>query len=198
MPFTSEAKEAVADYDDSLGEMRLALQECGRKLGAHVRAKAKADNELKRMSIFQRYIPEVAGALGAILSVPKDKVEKVFYETLPKYVNIVLQPDDEGAALGRRARWRCGASSRASRDRTMPPPALPAALPTKGGKGKAARSRRRRPRRARRAPRSSSRSSERVLGAPTRGRIPRHRHDIERIAKPWPPRRKLPRRRRPS
>ena len=94
VPFTSEAKEAVAHYDDLLREMRLALQECGRKLGAHVRAQARAQNELKRMSIFQRYIPEVAGAIGSILSVPKDKVEKVFFETLPKFVNITI--DDKG------------------------------------------------------------------------------------------------------
>ncbi len=138
VPFTSEAKEAVAHYDDLLREMRLALQECGRKLGAHVRAKAKADNELKRMSIFQRYIPEVAGALGAILSVPKDKVEKVFYETLPKYVNIVLQPDDEAPPSGG-GPGGGAAPAPAPRDGTMPPPALPAALPTKGGKGKAAK-----------------------------------------------------------
>ena len=32
VPFTSEAKEAVAHYDDLLREMKLAIQECGRKL----------------------------------------------------------------------------------------------------------------------------------------------------------------------
>ena len=47
VPFTSEAKEAVAHYDELLEEMKLALQECGRKLAAHVRARkpraARAD-----------------------------------------------------------------------------------------------------------------------------------------------------------
>jgi DNA topoisomerase-6 subunit B len=100
VPFTSEAKEAVAQYDDLLREMKLALQECGRKLGAHVRAQVRANNELKRMSIFQRYIPEVANAIGLILSVEKGKVEKSFYETLPKFVNITLDKDEEPPASG--------------------------------------------------------------------------------------------------
>src|SRR6267143_1318069 len=34
VPFTSESKEAIADYDEIRKEIRLALQECGRRLGA--------------------------------------------------------------------------------------------------------------------------------------------------------------------
>src|SRR5882762_3200563 len=33
VPFTSESKEAIADYDEIRKEIRLALQECGRRLG---------------------------------------------------------------------------------------------------------------------------------------------------------------------
>ena len=34
VPFTSEAKEAVAHYDELLEEMRLAVKECGRNCGS--------------------------------------------------------------------------------------------------------------------------------------------------------------------
>ncbi len=88
VPFTSEAKEAVAHYDDLLKEMRLAIQECGRKLGSHLRARAKADSEFKRFSIFQRYIPEVAAALGNILGKEKDGIAAIFKKALPNFVNI--------------------------------------------------------------------------------------------------------------
>jgi DNA topoisomerase-6 subunit B len=88
VPFTSEAKEAVAHYDELLKEMRLAIQECGRKLGAHLRAKARAEGEQKRLGVFQKYIPEVAEAMGAILGTPKDKIEKAFNAALPKFVNV--------------------------------------------------------------------------------------------------------------
>ena len=37
VPFTSESKEAIADYDEIRKEMKLALMECGRKLGTYLR-----------------------------------------------------------------------------------------------------------------------------------------------------------------
>jgi DNA topoisomerase-6 subunit B len=88
VPFTSEAKEAVAHYDELLEEMRRALQECGRKLGAHIRARAHAEHESRRLGLFQRYIPEVAQALSDILGVPKDKAEKSFYDALPSFARL--------------------------------------------------------------------------------------------------------------
>ncbi|WP_394850419.1 DNA topoisomerase VI subunit B [Pendulispora brunnea] len=101
VPFTSEAKEAVAHYDELLREMKLAVQECGRKLGAHLRARERAVSEQKRLHLFQRYIPEVAEAIGAILSKPKDAVQQSFYSALPNFVRIVQEqpekPDGEGS-----------------------------------------------------------------------------------------------------
>ena len=32
VPFTSESKEAIAHYDEIIKELKLALQDCGRKL----------------------------------------------------------------------------------------------------------------------------------------------------------------------
>src|SRR5260370_28336147 len=67
VPFTSEAKEAVAHYAELLREMKLALQERGRKLAAHIRARAHADRELKRRSLFERHMPEGAANSAEIL-----------------------------------------------------------------------------------------------------------------------------------
>ena len=89
VPFTSEAKEAVAHYDDLLKEMRLAIQECGRKLGSYLRARSKADSEHRRLTIFQRYIPEVAAALANILGKEKLPIAKTFEKTLSNFVNIL-------------------------------------------------------------------------------------------------------------
>lgn len=88
VPFTSEAKEAVAHYDDLLREMKLAIQECGRKLGQHLRARAKEEGQHKRMSLFQRYIPEVATAIASILGEPRDAVAGAFRDVLPRFVHI--------------------------------------------------------------------------------------------------------------
>ncbi len=93
VPFTSEAKEAVAHYDELLREMKLAIQECGRKLGAHLRARAHAEREQNRRSLFEKYIPEVAQALSDILGIPKDTTEKPFLRALPSFVRFSEEPE---------------------------------------------------------------------------------------------------------
>ena len=92
----SIAREAVAHYDELLREMKLALQECGRKLGSHLRARERALGEQKRLSLFQRYIPEVAQAMSEILGSDKEKIEKSFYKALPNFVKV--EGEDDGGS----------------------------------------------------------------------------------------------------
>lgn len=66
VPFTSESKEAIADYEEIHKEMRLALQECGRKLGTYLRRRQKMKREGQRRDVFERYIGEIAKACGSI------------------------------------------------------------------------------------------------------------------------------------
>jgi DNA topoisomerase-6 subunit B len=62
VPFTSESKEAVADYDEIRKEIRLAMNEAGRRLSAFVRKRERAALDMKRRDIFEAYIEEVADA----------------------------------------------------------------------------------------------------------------------------------------
>jgi DNA topoisomerase-6 subunit B len=62
VPFTSESKEAIADYDEIRKEIRLALNEAGRRLSAFVRRRERAELEFKRRNVFEAYIEEVAAA----------------------------------------------------------------------------------------------------------------------------------------
>jgi DNA topoisomerase-6 subunit B len=66
VPFTSESKEAIADYDEIRKEMKLALQECGRKLATYLRRRRRQRLEADRRNIFTRYIPDVADALASL------------------------------------------------------------------------------------------------------------------------------------
>jgi DNA topoisomerase VI subunit B len=66
VPFTSESKEAIADYDEIRKEIRLALQECGRRLGVFLRKRERAKSEFRRRNIFELYIEEVAEACGRL------------------------------------------------------------------------------------------------------------------------------------
>ena len=78
VPFTSEAKEAVAHYPEILREIQLAAQECGRKLAAHIRKKQHADYQAQRRSIFELYIQEVARAIGRITKKSPEPIKREF------------------------------------------------------------------------------------------------------------------------
>ena len=76
VPFTSESKEAIADYDEIRKEIKLALQECGRRLAVFLRRRERAKTEFRRRNIFELYIEEVVLACARLKSgkLPKDKL----------------------------------------------------------------------------------------------------------------------------
>jgi len=76
-PFTSEAKEAIAHYPEIIKEMKLALQECGRKLYLYVGKKRRLHDELKRKSYIEIYIPYVAEALKDLLKLDTREETKI-------------------------------------------------------------------------------------------------------------------------
>jgi DNA topoisomerase VI subunit B len=101
VPFTSEAKEAVAHYPEIMKEIQLAAQECGRKLAAHIRKQKHADYQAQRRSIFELYIEEVSVAIGKITGKSKDGIRRDFM----KLANQVTESDleEQDAALAKQS-----------------------------------------------------------------------------------------------
>jgi DNA topoisomerase-6 subunit B len=77
VPFTSESKEAIAAYPEILKEIRLALQECGRQLGTHIRKTVRLRQELKKRSYIEKYIPAIGEALRDILELKDRQVSQL-------------------------------------------------------------------------------------------------------------------------
>ncbi len=77
VPFTSEAKEALAHYPEIIKELRLAIQEAGRQLSRYTARKARYKDELKKRGYIERYIPHVAGALKNILTLKAAEVQEI-------------------------------------------------------------------------------------------------------------------------
>jgi DNA topoisomerase-6 subunit B len=77
VPFTSESKEAIADYDEIRKEIKLALQECGRRLGSFLRRRERAKGEFRRRNIFELYIEEVVEACNRLKqgALPAEKLK---------------------------------------------------------------------------------------------------------------------------
>src|SRR5258706_5209380 len=77
VPFTSESKEAIADYDEIRKDIKLALQECGRRLGMFLRRRERAKSEFRRRNIFELYIEEVVEACARLKggTLPREKLK---------------------------------------------------------------------------------------------------------------------------
>jgi DNA topoisomerase-6 subunit B len=76
VPFTSESKEALAHYPEIISEIKLALQECGRKLAAHIRKRHRAQEQIKRRSLFELYIKELSQSLAVLSGQKRENIEK--------------------------------------------------------------------------------------------------------------------------
>lgn len=81
VPYTSESKEAIAHYPEILKELKLALQEAGRKLAIYVRRRRRQADEDKKRRYIQQYIDPIGEALQEILKL-KDSEVQVATESL--------------------------------------------------------------------------------------------------------------------
>jgi len=100
VPFTSESKEAIADYDEIRKEMKLALQECGRKLGAYLRKRQRMKREGQRRDVFERYIGEIARACNAITGADAEALYEALLRQAKKQTAIAdAVLDEEGKVV---------------------------------------------------------------------------------------------------
>ncbi|RLE38646.1 DNA topoisomerase VI subunit B [Candidatus Woesearchaeota archaeon] len=111
VPFTSEAKEAIAHYPEIIKEIRLAIQECGRKLASYISKKRRVGEELKKRSYIEKYIPHVAEALTELLELKKtdelnieNSLKKLLEKKRGKLEKVEMENieyDEEFAKIGR-------------------------------------------------------------------------------------------------
>lgn len=88
VPFTSEAKEAIAPYPEIVKELKLGLQACARQLTEHLHQESRLKREYEKRSHIEKYLPHVGIALQEILNLSDDqreesvdKLDKVLHET---------------------------------------------------------------------------------------------------------------------
>jgi DNA topoisomerase VI B subunit len=109
VPFTSESKEAVASYPEIMKEVRLAVQEVGRKLSLYVRKTVRAREQQDRVDLFEKYIPELASALAELTGEKKSEIQEHLEKTLKKGMkdlmadiekNRDIEIDDKNVIIG--------------------------------------------------------------------------------------------------
>jgi len=95
VPFTSEGKQAIADYPEITKEIKLAIQDAGRKLKIYI-SRRRRSHELKmRQNLFEKYIPEVSIALSKVSEVPSEKIKTELEKLLKKGVKEGMEENGE-------------------------------------------------------------------------------------------------------
>jgi DNA topoisomerase VI subunit B len=98
VPFISESKEAIAPYPDIVKEMKLGLQDGGRKLSLYLSGKRRAGDQKRRLQIFERYSGEVAEAVAKLTGKNEKEVEKKLKSLIEKRAKMRIAEEDEQAA----------------------------------------------------------------------------------------------------
>ncbi|MBL4810458.1 MAG: DNA topoisomerase VI subunit B, partial [Phycisphaerales bacterium] len=97
VPFTSESKEAIADYDEIRKEMTLALKECGRKLGQYIRRRERMKRDAQKRDVFERYIGEISRACNYLTGTDTQELYDALLSQAKAKTEIAdAQLDDEG------------------------------------------------------------------------------------------------------
>ena len=76
VPFTSEAKEAVADIPEIIEEIDKGLKECARHLRLHIKKQEKKKKVRDKFEIVQKIIPEIAKKSAEIVGKPVPPIDK--------------------------------------------------------------------------------------------------------------------------
>jgi len=95
VPFTSESKEAIAHYPEIIKQIKLALQDVGRKLGGYIRKNIRAKEQREKANLFEAYIPELASSLAKLSNEKKEKIEKNLKIKLKKDLPILIRNGQE-------------------------------------------------------------------------------------------------------
>jgi DNA topoisomerase-6 subunit B len=82
VPFTSESKEAIASYPIIIKEIKLALQECARKLGLYLSGKRRSEYHHHRMLTFEKYAGETVEALSELTEEDKERIRQKLLELI--------------------------------------------------------------------------------------------------------------------
>lgn len=96
IPYTSEGKQAIASYPEIIKEIKLALQEVGRKLGSFLRKRAKLREKQLKRELFIRYIPEVAKSLEILTKTKADIIRKKLQDILKGEIKIEEMENEKG------------------------------------------------------------------------------------------------------
>jgi DNA topoisomerase-6 subunit B len=89
VPYTSEAKEAIAHIPQIQQEIELALRDCARKMRAHIHKQKKYTQMRAKLEIIRKLLPKIAEKSAGIVGKPVPDIEPI----IARIMNNVLIDD---------------------------------------------------------------------------------------------------------
>ncbi len=89
IPYTSAGKQAIADDDDIMKELRFALMDAGRKLRLHLAGIRRDRMKAERKAIFERYIPEIATSLFQLTGEKQSEIRGRLEKMLKDRIKVI-------------------------------------------------------------------------------------------------------------
>ena len=77
IPFTSEAKEAVADINEIKKEIKLALRNNAKTLSRHLKKQKKREKVTEKFDLVQKILPAIAEKASSVVGQPVPNLDKV-------------------------------------------------------------------------------------------------------------------------
>lgn len=96
VPFTSESKEAIANYSVIIKEIKLALQDCARKLGLYLSGVRRAERIAQKKQIFEKYAHDTAVAISELTGEAEEKIKETIMKIVEqRWGEIVAEENDQ-------------------------------------------------------------------------------------------------------
>lgn len=95
VPYVSESKQALAAYPAIMKEMKLCLQELGRKTNHYLAGKRRKEYHIKRKKIFSKYIPVVAESLSHMTKKNEEKLKIKLEQIAEKKTGVIDVEENE-------------------------------------------------------------------------------------------------------
>jgi DNA topoisomerase-6 subunit B len=116
VPFTSESKEAIASYPIIIKELKLALQECARKLSIYLSGIRKAQYQAERKSIFERYAHETAVAIAELTGEKPEPIEAEIKKIVDKNIKMIELTEQAKERIERKTKTSIEGNIEAKKD----------------------------------------------------------------------------------
>lgn len=95
VPYTGAGKESIAEEEDVIKEIRLALMDAGRKLGGYVSGKRRQYEKDKKKQTLIMYAGQVAESIAEITKDDKKKIHEKLLKIIEEKYELIEETADE-------------------------------------------------------------------------------------------------------